>query len=85
MAGWWPRPGTAVIRANGSDVATFILAVAFYWWTPHILLLGRVAWNRLFPVGVATAVCVTGLGVFRTCSAQARSCRVLRTTDRLAW
>ena len=44
--------------------ATFILAVAFYWWTPHVLLLGRVAWRRLFPAGVATAVCVTGLGVF---------------------
>jgi membrane protein len=44
--------------------ATFILAVAFYWWTPHVLLLGRVAWRRLFPAAVATAVCVTGLGVF---------------------
>ena len=45
-------------------VATFILALAFYWWTPHVLLLGRVAWRRLFPAAVATAVCVTGLGVF---------------------
>ena len=45
-------------------IATFILAVPFYWWTPHVLLLGRVAWGRLFPVGLATAVCVTGLGVF---------------------
>src|SRR6516164_329428 len=45
-------------------VATFILAVAFYWWTPHVLLLGKVAWDQLFPVAVATAVCVTGLGVF---------------------
>jgi len=44
--------------------ATFILALAFYWWTPHVLLLGRVAWRRLFPAGVATAACVTGLGVF---------------------
>ena len=44
--------------------ATFILALAFYWWTPHVLLLGRVAWGRLFAAGVATAVCVTGLGVF---------------------
>jgi membrane protein len=44
--------------------ATFILAIAFYWWTAHVLLLGRVAWRRLFPTGVATAVCVTGLGVF---------------------
>ena len=46
------------------DVATFILAVAFYWWTPHVLLLGRVAWGRLFPVAIATAVFVTGLSVF---------------------
>jgi membrane protein len=45
-------------------VATFILAVPFYWWTAHVLLLGRVAWGRLFPVGLATAACVTGLGVF---------------------
>jgi len=44
-------------------VATFILAVAFYWWTPHVLLSGRVAWRRLFPAAVATAACVTGLGV----------------------
>ena len=45
-------------------VDTFILAVAFYWWTPHVLLLGRVAWRQLFPAAVATAVFVTGLGVF---------------------
>jgi membrane protein len=45
-------------------IATFILALAFYWWTPHVLLLGRITWGQLFPAGVATAVCVTGLGVF---------------------
>ena len=45
-------------------IATFLLAVPFYWWTPHVLLMGRVAWGRLLPVGLATAVCVTGLGVF---------------------
>ena len=45
-------------------IATFILAAAFYWWTPHVLLLGRITWRRLFPAGVATAACVTGLGVF---------------------
>lgn len=45
-------------------IATFILAIPFYWWTSHVLLLGRVAWGRLFPVGLATAMCVTGLGVF---------------------
>ena len=47
-------------------VATFILAVAFYWWTPHVLLLGRITWDRLFPAAVATATCVTGLGVVST-------------------
>jgi hypothetical protein len=26
-------------------IATFILAIPFYWWTSHILLLGRVAWG----------------------------------------
>jgi membrane protein len=55
-------------QAGGARVpiyaATFILAVAFYWWTPHVLLLGRIAWRRLFPAAIATAVCVTGLGVF---------------------
>jgi membrane protein len=45
-------------------IATFILAVPFYWWTPHVLLLGRIAWGRLLPVALVTAACVTGLGVF---------------------
>jgi membrane protein len=45
-------------------LATFILALAFYWWTPHVLLMGRMGWRRLFPAAVATAVCVTGLGLF---------------------
>ena len=45
-------------------IATFVLALAFYWWTPHVLLLGRVTWGQLFPGALATAVAVTGLGVF---------------------
>jgi membrane protein len=45
-------------------IATFIIAAAFYWRTPHVLLLGRIAWGRLFHTAVATAVCITGLGVF---------------------
>jgi membrane protein len=42
----------------------FVVAVAFYWWTQHILLLGKVRWGELFPAAVATGVCVTGLCVF---------------------
>jgi membrane protein len=59
---------THLKQAGGARVpiylATFILALAFYWWTPHVLLLGRVAWGRLFPGAFATAASVTGLGVF---------------------
>jgi membrane protein len=45
-------------------LATFILALVFYWWTPHVLLMGRMTWRQLLPAAIATAVCVTGLGVF---------------------
>jgi membrane protein len=45
-------------------VVFFAVAVAFYWWTQHILLLGRVRWGELFAGAVATGVCVTGLSVF---------------------
>ena len=44
----------------------FAVAVAFYWWTQHVLLLGRVRWRQLFPGAVATGVCLTGLAVFST-------------------
>jgi membrane protein len=66
-------------------LATFILALAFYWWTPHVLLMGRIAWRRLLPAAVATAVCVTGLGVFSASCSPGRSCRVTRTMGRLVW
>jgi membrane protein len=42
----------------------FAVCVAFYWWTQHVLLLGRVGWGQLFPAALATSVAVTGLGVF---------------------
>jgi membrane protein len=42
----------------------FVLAVFFWWWTVHILLMGTMGWRALFPAGLATAFCYTGLGVF---------------------
>ncbi|HEY6428975.1 MAG TPA: YhjD/YihY/BrkB family envelope integrity protein [Acidimicrobiales bacterium] len=45
-------------------IVTFVIAVIFYWWSLHVLLLGRVGWTQLFPGGLATALCVTGLSVF---------------------
>jgi membrane protein len=42
----------------------FAVAIAFYWWTQHVLLLGSVKWRPLFPAAVATGLCMTALGVF---------------------
>lgn len=42
----------------------FAVAVLFWWWTVHFLLLGKVGWRALFPTAFATAFCLTGLGVF---------------------
>ncbi len=44
--------------------ALFVIDVLFWWWTAHILLLGRVSWRALFPAGLATALCDAGLGVY---------------------
>lgn len=45
-------------------IVSFLIAVVFYRWTIHVLLLGRLGWAELVPGGLATAVCVTGLSVF---------------------
>jgi membrane protein len=47
-----------------SYVVTFAVALFFYWWGLHVLLLGRVGWRELLPAGLATALCLTGLAVF---------------------
>jgi membrane protein len=47
-----------------SFVLAFLIAVAFFWWSVHILLRGRVGWQPLFPAALATGICVTGLSVF---------------------
>ena len=41
-----------------------VISVLFWWWSLHVLLLGRASWRALFPAGLATALCLTGLGVF---------------------
>jgi uncharacterized BrkB/YihY/UPF0761 family membrane protein len=42
---------------------TFVLAVLFWWWSSYMLLYRRVPLRQLFPAGVATGFCITGLGV----------------------
>jgi membrane protein len=44
--------------------AQFLLATAFWWWSLHCLLSGQIPWRRLFPAGLTTAICCTGLGVY---------------------
>ena len=41
-----------------------VISVIFWWWSLQVLLLGRASWRALFPAGLATALCLTGLGVF---------------------
>jgi membrane protein len=42
---------------------TFVTAVLFWWWSTYMLLYRQVPLRRLFPAGVATGACITGLGV----------------------
>jgi membrane protein len=45
-------------------LGALVVATLFWWWTVHILLYGRIGWRALFPTGLATGICLTGLGVF---------------------
>jgi len=58
------------IAPHGGDIAAasaqFLLSLAFWWWSLHTLLSGQIAWRKLFPAGLATAACYTGLGVYIT-------------------
>jgi membrane protein len=44
-------------------VLTFVFAVLFWWWSTYMLLYRQVPLRRLFPAGMATGICITGLGV----------------------
>jgi membrane protein len=45
-------------------VCEFAISTVFWWASMYLLLLGRLPWRHLFPGGLATAFCLTGLGVF---------------------
>jgi len=44
-------------------LVTFVTAVLFWWWSAYMLLYRRVPLRQMFPAGVATGACITGLGV----------------------
>jgi membrane protein len=58
------------VQPHGGYVAAasaqFFLALAFWWWSLHALLAAQIPWRRLFPAGLATAVCCSGLGLYIT-------------------
>ena len=60
----------------------FAVAVLFWWWTVHTLLFGRLGWRELFPTGLVTAICLTGLSVSRRCCSRIRSSGMRRATGR---
>lgn len=42
---------------------TFVFAVLFWWFSTYMLLYRQVPLRQMFPAGVATGACITGLGV----------------------
>jgi membrane protein len=56
------------VRAAGGPVAqglvTYAGTAAFFWWTMHFLLAGRVPWRRLIRAAMLTALCWLGLELF---------------------
>ena len=45
-------------------LVTYAGTAAFFWWTMHFLLAGRVPWRRLIRAAILTALLWIGLGLF---------------------
>lgn len=45
-------------------IASAVLSLGLWWWTPHLLLLRRITWRQLFPTALLTGLgqTVVGLG-----------------------
>ena len=56
-----------VVRPHGGRglvfLLTFVTAVLFWWFSSYMLLYRQVPLRRMFPAGVATGGCITGLGI----------------------
>ena len=46
------------------DVAKFVEATLFFWWTMHFLLAGRVPWRSLLRTAIVTALLWLGIALF---------------------
>jgi uncharacterized BrkB/YihY/UPF0761 family membrane protein len=56
-----------VVRPVGGRGSVFLLTFAsttlFWWWSSYMLLYRQVPLKQMFPAGVATGACLSGLGV----------------------
>jgi membrane protein len=58
------RLGSGVPGLIGTALLGLPVAVAWAWWSQHLLLAGRVTWRPLLPGAVALALALTGLRLF---------------------
>jgi uncharacterized BrkB/YihY/UPF0761 family membrane protein len=42
---------------------TFVTTTLFWWWSTYMLLYRQVPLRQMFPAGLATGACLTGLGI----------------------
>ena len=53
------------LRASGGALAVLgwtlsaVFAVGLWWWTPHLLMLGRIGWRRLLPTALIVGIGTT--------------------------
>jgi membrane protein len=58
------KPERAAFGAVVQGVLGFLVVAAFFAWTMHFLLAGRVSWRRVIEPALATALLWTGFAVF---------------------
>jgi membrane protein len=58
------HPVRSAVGPVVQDVAKFIEATLFFWWTMHFLLAGRVPWRALVRTAVVTALLWLGIALF---------------------
>jgi len=57
-------PVHAAVGPAGQGLVTYVGVAAFFWWTMHFLLAGRVHWRHLVRPAILTALLWTGLELF---------------------
>ena len=55
------KPVHATVGPVGQGLVTYAGVTAFFWWTMHLLLAGRVSWRRLLRPAILTGVFWMGL------------------------